>query len=222
MKHRLLYTSLAMSASMLLGACSQQAYYTNGAELERSTVTMVRLAHPVAAEEDGSAGLSDMSLANLVHFSSTNNVGYGDVVVLDQGADVPADRIEALSSWFTKQGISVGERDGVFGSMPSAGTVTVYDFVFKENLILCGTFLGGIYKSIDGGDTWQHIENEFSSKSIRSLEILSNGNIIAGTGSGIHLRGRSCLCASWYFRIWRDCNSQPCWYLFLGKPLLYC
>ena len=67
------------------------------------------------------------------------------------------------------------------------GTVTVYDFVFKDNLILCGTYLGGMYKSTDGGDTWQHIENEFSSNSVYALELLSDGNILAGTGSGIHL-----------------------------------
>ena len=76
MKYSLIYTSLAISTTLLLGACSPQAYYTNGAELERSTVTMIRLAHPVAAEEDGSADLSDFSVGNLEHFAATNNVGY--------------------------------------------------------------------------------------------------------------------------------------------------
>ena len=67
------------------------------------------------------------------------------------------------------------------------GTVVVYDFVFKGNLILIGTFHGGMYKSIDEGETWQQIDNEFVSQSVYSLELLSNGNILAGTGSGIHI-----------------------------------
>ena len=67
------------------------------------------------------------------------------------------------------------------------GTVTVYDFVFKDNNIFIGTYHGGMYKSTDGGETWQHIENEFSSNSVYALELLSNGIILAGTGSGIHL-----------------------------------
>lgn len=126
MKYRLLYTSLAMSASILLGACSPQASYTNGAELERNTVTMVRIAHPVIAEQDGGADLSDFSLGNLTHFTSTNGVGYGDVILFDPGADVSDARIEALSNWFTKLGVTVGEMNGIFGAMPMPGAVTVY------------------------------------------------------------------------------------------------
>ena len=126
MKHRILYTSLALGASLLLGACSQQGYYTNGAELERNTVTMVRLAHPVAAEQDGAVDLSQDSLANLESFTTTNEVGYGDLILFDQGADVPAERIEALTNWFLKQGVSVGENNGVFGAMPADGSVMVY------------------------------------------------------------------------------------------------
>lgn len=126
MKHRLLFTSLALSTSILLGACSQQAMYTGGAELERNTVTLVRLAHPVIAEQDGSAELSEFSIANLSDFTSTNDVGYGDVVLFDQGTDVPTERIDALSNWFRIKGVTLGEMDGVFGAMPSSGTVTVY------------------------------------------------------------------------------------------------
>ena len=126
MKHRLLYTSLALGTSLLLGACSQQGYYTNGAELERSIVTMVRLAHPVRAEQDGTADLSQDSLANLVSFTTTNEVGYGDLILFDQGADVPAERIDALTAWFLKQGVTVGENNGVFGAMPADGSVMVY------------------------------------------------------------------------------------------------
>ncbi|MCW8803360.1 MAG: T9SS type A sorting domain-containing protein [Ignavibacteriaceae bacterium] len=67
------------------------------------------------------------------------------------------------------------------------GTVIVYDFLFIENLILIGTYHGGIYKTTNYGETWQQIENEFVSQSVYSLELLSNGNILAGTGSGIHI-----------------------------------
>jgi photosystem II stability/assembly factor-like uncharacterized protein len=67
------------------------------------------------------------------------------------------------------------------------GTVTVYDFLFKENSVYIGTYHGGMFKSTNGGDTWQQIENEFTEKSVYTLELLSNGNILAGTGSGIHL-----------------------------------
>jgi len=126
MKHQHLYASLAISASLVLGACSQQAQYTGGAELERSIVTMVRLAHPVIAEKDGGTDLSDFSLKNLSHFASTNDVGYGDVILFDKGANVTPERIEALKSWFMKQGVTVGETDGVFGSVPAADNVTVY------------------------------------------------------------------------------------------------
>lgn len=126
MKYRHLYTSLALGTSLLLGACSQQGYYTNGAELERNIVTMVRLAHPVSAEQDGAIDLSQDSLANLESFTTTNEVGYGDVILFDQGADVPAGRIDALAAWFLRQGVTVGENNGVFGAMPSAGSVMVY------------------------------------------------------------------------------------------------
>lgn len=126
MKYRTLYSSLAISTFVLLGACSQQAHYTGGAELERSTVTMVRLAHPVMAEPDGSAALSNESTANLENFSITNNIGYGDVVLFDQGSGVSGDRIEALTLWFQKKGTSFGEADGIFGAMPAAGNITIY------------------------------------------------------------------------------------------------
>lgn len=126
MKHRHLYTSLALGTSLLLGACSQQGYYTNGAELERSIVTMVRLAHPVTSEQNGTADLSQDSLANLESFTTANDVGYGDVILFDQGADVPTERIDALTAWFLKQGVTVGENSGVFGAMPAVGSVMVY------------------------------------------------------------------------------------------------
>lgn len=67
------------------------------------------------------------------------------------------------------------------------GTVVVYDFVFKDDFILIGSFHGGMYKSTNEGETWQHLENEFSSSSVYALELLSNGNILAGTGGGIHI-----------------------------------
>lgn len=67
------------------------------------------------------------------------------------------------------------------------GTVLVYDFLFKDDFILLGSWHGGIYKSTDGGATWQQIENEFVGKSVYSLELLSNGNILAGTADGIHI-----------------------------------
>ena len=126
MKYRHLYTSLAMGASLILRACSQQASYTNGAELERSTVTMVRLAHPVMAEEDGGSNLSDVTIGNLSHFATLNEVGYGDVILFDSGADVPEARLDALSVWFNNQGATVGEIDGIFGAMPAVGNVMVY------------------------------------------------------------------------------------------------
>lgn len=67
------------------------------------------------------------------------------------------------------------------------GTVVVYDFLFKDDFILIGTWIGGMYKSTDGGENWQHMENEFSYSSVYALKLLSNGNILAGTGSGIHI-----------------------------------
>lgn len=126
MKYRLLYTSLAMGTSLLLGACSQHSSYTNGAELERSIVTMVRLAHPVFAENDGTSDLSQESLANLESFITTNEVGYGDLVLFDQGSDVSEERIDALATRFLKQGVTIGESDGIFGAVPADGSVMVY------------------------------------------------------------------------------------------------
>jgi photosystem II stability/assembly factor-like uncharacterized protein len=67
------------------------------------------------------------------------------------------------------------------------GTVTVYDFVFKDDFILAGTWHGGMYKSTDAGETWQHIENEFSSSTVSALKLLSNGNILIGTSQGIYI-----------------------------------
>lgn len=69
---------------------------------------------------------------------------------------------------------------------PGPGTVIVYDFIFKDDFVLIGTWLGGMYKSTDAGETWNHLENEFSNKSVYSLELLPNGNILAGSGNGIH------------------------------------
>ena len=67
------------------------------------------------------------------------------------------------------------------------GTVTVYDFLFKDNFILIGTWHGGIYKSTDEGENWQHMENEFSSSTVSALKLLSNGNILVGTSKGIFI-----------------------------------
>lgn len=125
MKHRHLYSSLVISSFFLLGACSSQSQYTGGAELERNIVQMVRIAHPVSAEQDGSSALSDYTIGNLDNFASTNNIGYGDVVMFDPGADVSPDRIDAITKWAYQKGATVGET-GTFGSLPAAGKIMVY------------------------------------------------------------------------------------------------
>ena len=67
------------------------------------------------------------------------------------------------------------------------GTVTVYDFLFKDDFILIGTWHGGMYKSTNEGETWEHLENEFSSSTVSALELLSNGEILAGTSEGLYI-----------------------------------
>ena len=67
------------------------------------------------------------------------------------------------------------------------GTVTVYDFIIENEFILIGTWHGGMYKSTNEGKTWEHLENEFSSSTVSALKLLSNGNILAGTGEGLYI-----------------------------------
>ena len=67
------------------------------------------------------------------------------------------------------------------------GTVTVSDFLFKDNFILIGTWHGGMYKSTDEGETWEHLENEFSFSTVAALKLISNGEILAGTSEGLYI-----------------------------------
>lgn len=96
-------------------------------------------------------------------------------------------RFVLLSSLFIIQLNSILLSQNYWERTSGPGTAVVYDFLFKDDFILIATWIGGMYKSTDGGESWQHMENEFSHSSVYALKLLSNGNILAGTESGIHI-----------------------------------
>jgi len=82
------------------------------------------------------------------------------------------------------------------------GTVTVYDFIIENDFILIGTYHGGIYKSTDGGENWQQMNNELINKNVYALERLPNGNILVGTSEGIHISSDNG--ETWFFSALQD------------------
>jgi photosystem II stability/assembly factor-like uncharacterized protein len=82
------------------------------------------------------------------------------------------------------------------------GTVTVYDFIIENDFILIGTYHGGIYKSTDGGENWQQMNNELINKNVYALERLPNRNILAGTSEGIHISSDNG--ETWFYSVLPD------------------
>lgn len=118
-------TSL-IACSLFLAACGSTSYQTQGDVVQRSEVSMVRMAHVVAPEENNSYELSALTLAELSAFLEQNNAGYGDTILVDQGTGVDAARLETVRRFIKDRGLKIGETDGVFGGIPMDGGMTVY------------------------------------------------------------------------------------------------
>jgi photosystem II stability/assembly factor-like uncharacterized protein len=105
--------------------------------------------------------------------------------------------VTLFSLFFTIIFINTALSQNFWERTSGPGTAIVYDFIFKDNFILIGTWIGGMYKSADEDENWQHMENEFSHSSVYALKLLSNGNILAGTSSGIHISSDNG--ETWYY-----------------------
>jgi photosystem II stability/assembly factor-like uncharacterized protein len=58
----------------------------------------------------------------------------------------------------------------------------VYALAINANgHLFAGTYEGGIFRSMDGGESWEHGDNGLKSKIISALAINANGHIFAGT-----------------------------------------
>jgi photosystem II stability/assembly factor-like uncharacterized protein len=53
----------------------------------------------------------------------------------------------------------------------------------NPNVVYAGTYFGGVYKSVDGGISWQHLESELSNKAIFTIEadLVNPDTLYAGT-----------------------------------------
>jgi len=118
-------TLYPLSIALLVSACG--AGYQTGAGIDqRAEVSMIRLSHVIAPEATKTTDLSAETLDDVAQFLSMNSVGYGDIIVLDQGAGVDEKRIIALTAWLKQQGLTLGETNGVFGGYPMDGGITLY------------------------------------------------------------------------------------------------
>ena len=60
-----------------------------------------------------------------------------------------------------------------------------YFAINNEGYIFAGSWEGGVYRSIDNGDTWVEINNGLTNFDISSIAVDSSGNVFVGTQSGV-------------------------------------
>ena len=125
MKQVFLKTSM-VACALTLSACGGASYQAQGDVVQRSEVSMVRMAHVVAPETDNSTELSALTLANLGAFLEQNRAGYGDTILIDQGTGVDANRVEGIVKFMKARGLTMGETNGLFGGIPMDGGMTIY------------------------------------------------------------------------------------------------
>ncbi len=103
-----------------------------------------------------------------INKTENKNVGLSPVSNICSGLD---NQLKQTSSW-TLLG-------------PSDGRVNTIEFG-NSGEILIGTSSGGIFRSLDGGNNWEHFSNGLVSKEINYLKNI-NGKIYAATDDGIYL-----------------------------------
>ena len=59
----------------------------------------------------------------------------------------------------------------------------------SDNTIWCGVEIDGVYRSDDGGESWQHLTEGLKSDDIHGLSVINNGTrrIFATTNKGLHV-----------------------------------
>ena len=110
---------------LALGACAHTdvAQPAPGETPMRNEVTMVRLTHIIAPEDDKTDTPSVATQAALQAFLTSVNAGYGDIIMLDSASG--PDRVAALVKLIQKRGLVYGG-EATLGSMPEDGAIMVY------------------------------------------------------------------------------------------------
>ncbi|MCJ9428586.1 CpaD family pilus assembly lipoprotein [Kordiimonas marina] len=111
---------------MTLSACNHTDVATPSPSepVVRNQVQMVRLAHAIKPEDDGTDTLSTVSYADLNAFLQGVQAGSADTVLVDAGG-ASADRVDEIANFIRKQGLTYGGQ-AVLGDTPKKGTIMLY------------------------------------------------------------------------------------------------
>ncbi|WP_020398024.1 CpaD family pilus assembly lipoprotein [Kordiimonas gwangyangensis] len=135
----LLKPALLGIALLSTTACvhDQIANPVSGEVVNRNAVTMVRLAHMIQAEDDGTDTPSAAVAANLHAFLASVDAGYGDIVMIDSGAS-PA-RTAAIAKMIKARGLVYGG-EAPLGETPAIGDIALYVERYVVTTPNCGVW----------------------------------------------------------------------------------
>ncbi|WP_262691849.1 CpaD family pilus assembly protein [Kordiimonas aestuarii] len=94
-----------------------------GETVTRNTVTLVRLAYTIEAEDDGTDTLSAGTAASLQAFLQSVGAGHGDIIMLDSAST--AGRRDAIAQTLRKRGLVYGG-EAPLGETPEGGNIALY------------------------------------------------------------------------------------------------
>ncbi len=109
----------------------------SGEVMNRNAVTLVRLAHVIPAEADGTDTPSGATKASLEAFLRSVDAGYGDIVMLDSGTS-PA-RTAAIADMIRARGLVYGG-EAPLGETPAIGDIALYVERYVVTTPNCGTW----------------------------------------------------------------------------------
>jgi pilus biogenesis lipoprotein CpaD len=131
-------TTILIGAS-LLAACTGNQVASPGAndQVARNSVQLVRFAHTVKAEDDGTDTLSGKTLTELNVFLANTNVGYGDVVMIDSAKSASEDRVTEIADMIRSRGFTYAGRT-LLGGKPESGDLILYVERYTVTTPNCG------------------------------------------------------------------------------------
>jgi ligand-binding sensor domain-containing protein len=118
-------------------------------------------------------------VSGLVAFTSDAGATWRDLGALSDSARVNAVAVRGDTVW-------VGSEKGLWRSLDAgaqferAGTMPVYSIAVSDGAVYLGSYLGRVYRSVDGGTTWTYTTTLASVPLIAVVAVNSRGHVFAG------------------------------------------